>query len=219
MTDFIVYSIPGSPFGRSVMAALEEKGASWRLSPVAPGTFRQHPHIARHPFGKVPVLEHDGFQLYETQAILRYLDRILPSPPLTPANTRDAALMDQVIGITDCYLFQGVCSIIAFQRVVGPKLMGTTPDEAAIEGAMPRARIVFDELARLLGSKTFMVGETISLADLHAGPHLSFMEETPEWAELTAAHSNLVDWLARMQARPSFVATTWEGVAALAKAA
>jgi glutathione S-transferase len=32
----------------------------------------------------VPVLEHDGFLLYETQAILRYLDRVLPKPALTP---------------------------------------------------------------------------------------------------------------------------------------
>ena len=39
-TPFIVYSIPGSPFGRAVLAALEEKGAPYRLAPVAPGTFR-----------------------------------------------------------------------------------------------------------------------------------------------------------------------------------
>jgi glutathione S-transferase len=35
MTEFVVHSIPGSPFGRSVMASLEEKGASWRLSELA----------------------------------------------------------------------------------------------------------------------------------------------------------------------------------------
>ena len=73
--EFIVHSIPGSPFGRAVLAMLEEKGASYRLSPVAPGTFHSPQHLARHPFGRVPVLEHDGFSLYETQAILRYLDR------------------------------------------------------------------------------------------------------------------------------------------------
>src|SRR5450631_3707882 len=84
MSEFIVYSIAGSPFGRAVLAALEEKAATYRLVPVAPGTFRSPEHLARHPFGRVPVLEHNGFSLYESQAILRYLDRLLPAPALTP---------------------------------------------------------------------------------------------------------------------------------------
>jgi glutathione S-transferase len=49
MSDFIVHSIPGSPYGRAVLAALEEKGARYRLNPVAPGTFQQEPHISRPP--------------------------------------------------------------------------------------------------------------------------------------------------------------------------
>jgi len=97
MSEFIVHSIPGSPFGRAALATLEEKGAPYRLFPVAPGTFRSPEHLARHPFGRVPVLEHDGFRLYETQAILRYLDRVLPAPALTPADPRAAARMDQAM--------------------------------------------------------------------------------------------------------------------------
>jgi glutathione S-transferase len=142
MAPFIVHSIPGSPFGRAVLATLEEKGATYRLSPVAPGTFKSPEHLARHPFGRVPVLEHDGFRLYETQAILRYLDRVLPNPALTPADPRRAARMDQLMNINDWYLFQGVGDVIVFHRVIGPRLMGLKPDEAAIEAAMPRARRV-----------------------------------------------------------------------------
>ena len=83
-------------------------------SPVAPGAAKSPEHLARHPFGRVPVLEHDGFMLYETQAILRYLDRVLPQPALTPADPRRAARMDQVMNINDWYLFQGVGNVIAF---------------------------------------------------------------------------------------------------------
>jgi glutathione S-transferase len=54
MSEFIVHTIPGSPFGRAVLTTLEEKGVSWRLSPVAPGTLRSPEHLARHPFGRVP---------------------------------------------------------------------------------------------------------------------------------------------------------------------
>jgi glutathione S-transferase len=219
MSEFTVHSIPGSPFGRAVLAALEEKGASYRLSPVAPGTFQSPEHLARHPFGRVPVLEHNGFSLYETQAILRYLDRVQPAPALTPADPKRAARMDQVMNINDWYLFPGVGNVIVFHRVVGPRLMGLKPDEAAIEAAMPKARVVFAELARLLGEQPYFAGETVSLADFLLAPAIGFFTQTPEWSVLGEPQANLVAWLARMEARPSLQATTWERVSAMAKAA
>jgi glutathione S-transferase len=219
MSQFVVHSIPGSPFGRSVMAALEEKRASWRLSPVAPGTMRSPEHLARHPFGRVPVLEHDDFRLYETQAILRYLDRILPTPALSPPDAKRLARMDQVMNINDWYLFNGVGNVIVFHRVVGPRVLGLAPDETAIQAAMPKARTVFSELARLLGEQEFFAGDSLSLADLIVAPGVAFFTATPEWAELGAPHSNLVAWLGRMESRPSMRATTWERVSELAKAA
>jgi glutathione S-transferase len=219
MSDFIVHSIAGSPFGRSVLATLEEKGASYRLAPVAPGTLQSPQHLARHPFGRVPVLEHHGFGLYETQAILRYLDRVLPAPTLTPADPKRAARMDQVMNINDWYLFHGVGNVIIFHRVIGPQVMGLKPDEAAIEAAMPRARTVFTELARLLGEQSYFAGDAISLADLLLAPAIAFFPLAPEWAVLGAQHANLVAWLARMEARPSMQATTWERVSEMAKAA
>jgi glutathione S-transferase len=219
MSEFIVHSVPGSPFGRAVLAALEEKGARYRLAPLAPSASKSPEHLVRHPFGRVPVLEHDGFMLYETQAILRYLDRVLPSPALTPADPRRAARMDQVMNINDWYLFQGVCNIIAFQRIIGPRLLGLKTDEAAIEAAMPRARTVVAELARLLGEQPYFAGDAVSLADLLVAPQIDFMAPTPEWSELGVINVNLAAWLTRMQARPSFVATSWERVSEMAKAA
>jgi len=219
MTEFTVHTIPGSPFARAVLATLEEKGAPYRVAPVAPGGMKSPQHLARHPFGRVPVMEHDGFRLYETQAILRYLDRILPAPALTPADPRRAARMDQVMNINDWYLFPGVGSVIVFHRVVGPRVMGLVPDEAAISAAMPKARTVFTELARLLGEQPFFTGDALSLADLMVAPAVAFFTETPEWTELGAPHANLVAWVSRMEARPSLKATTWERVAEMAKAA
>jgi glutathione S-transferase len=219
MSEFTVHSVPGSPFGRAVLATLEEKGASYRLSPVAPGTMRSPEHLARHPFGRVPVLEHKGFWLYETQAILRYLDRVLPTPALTPADPKRAARMDQAMNINDWYLFHGVGNVIVFHRVVGPRVMGLAPDEAAIEAAMPKARTVFNELARLLGRQNYFAGEALSLADLLLAPAIVSFTATPEWSVLGAPHANLVAWLARMETRPSLEATTWERVSEMAKAA
>jgi len=213
MAQFIVHSIPGSPYGRAVLATLVEKGASYQLLPVAPGTFRAEPHISRHPFGRVPVLEHDGFMLYETQAIVRYLDRVAPSPALTPTDAKALARMDQVMNVCDWYLFQGVGNVIGFQRVVGPKLLGLKADEAAIAQAMPKAHAVFNELSRLLGDNAWFAGDRLTLADLMIAPQIDFFVEMPEWAPLTATTPNLVAWLGRMNERACMQQTTWERVA------
>jgi glutathione S-transferase len=217
MSEFIVHSVPGSPYGRAVFATLEEKGARYRLAPVDPQTRKSEPHILRHPFGRVPVLEHDGFMLYETQAILRYLDRILPQPSLTPADPRAAGRMDQAMNISDWYLFQGVNNVIGFQRLVKPRLVGEPADEAVVAQAMPQARIVFGELSRLLGDQAYFAGGAPSLADMMIAPQLDFLRQTPEWPTLTS--QNLTSWLDRMVARASLKATTWERIDALADVA
>jgi glutathione S-transferase len=219
MPHFVIHTIPGSPCARAVIATLIEKGAPFRVSGLSPGMQKSEPHLSRHPFGRMPVLEHDAFMLYETQAILRYLDRILPAPGLTPPNSTAAARMDQIMGICDWYLFQGVNNVIGFQRIVGPRVLGLTPDEAAIAEAMPKAQVVFAELARLLGEKPYLASSEPTLADLMVAPHLDFLAQTPEWAMLTKDRPNLVTWLARMNARKSFEATTWERVSEMARAA
>jgi len=219
MSEFTVHSIPGSPFGRSVLAMLEEKKVPYRLAPVAPGTLKTPEHLALHPFGRVPVLVHNGFRLYETQAILRYLDRVLPQPALTPTDMKRAARMDQAMNVNDWYLFHGVGNVIIFHRVIGPQVLGLTPDEEAIKAAMPKAHAVFDELANLLGEQPYFAGDTLSLADLLLAPAVDFFTMIPEWTVLGAPHANLVAWMKRMQERPSLKSTTWERVTELAKAA
>jgi glutathione S-transferase len=219
MSEFVVYTVPGSPYARAVLATLEEKRADYRLSPLAPAGIKSEPHLSRHPFGRMPAIEHDGFKLYETQAILRYIDRIFPGPSLTPADPKAAARMDQVMNINDWYLFQGVANVIVFHRVIGPRLLGVAPDEAAIAAAMPQAYVVFGEFAQLLGSQPCFAGDQLSLADLMVAPQLDFFAGTPEWAPLTANKPNLLAWLDRMNRRASMQATTWSRVSEMAQAA
>jgi glutathione S-transferase len=126
--------------------------------------------------------------------------------------------MDQLMNINDCYLFQGVGNVIGFQRVVGPKFMGLTPDEAVIAAAMPKAHVVFDALERELGDHAYFGGASPSLADAMLVAHVDFFAAMPEWSPLTAKTPNLVRWLDRMNGRPSMRATTWERVSAMALA-
>src|SRR5215469_10952558 len=208
-SGMIVHGVPGSPYVRAALLTLEEKGAEYELAAMALGTLKQQPHLSRHPFGLIPAFEHDGWMLYETQAIMRYVDAVVPGPRLQPAEPRAAGRMNQVMGITDWYVMPQVSRTITLNRVVAPRL-GRTVNEEAVRVAMPDARHCIGELARLLDGNDWMAGGQLSLADLQLAPHLSMLALAPEGAEILAAHPNLKGWLARMEARRSMLATTWD---------
>ena len=206
MSEIVVCGVPGSPFVRSACIGLEEKGVAYRVQPLAPEEMKGEAHLKRHPFGRVPTLHHGDFDLYETQAILRYLDAVFPEPAFVPADPRAAARMNQIVGINDWYLFPKVSAVIAFQRIVGPALLGMTTDEAAVAAAVPMARVCIDELERLIGTRQFLAGEQLSIADIMLAPQIDYLAITPEGRELLAG-TRLAAWLARMNARPSMAAT------------
>jgi glutathione S-transferase len=208
-TSMIVHGVPGSPYVRAALLSLEEKGAEYQLAPMALGTLKQQPHLSRHPFGRIPAFEHDGWMLYETQAIMRYVDAIVPGPRLQPEEPRAAARMNQVIGITDWYVVPQVSMPITANRVVKPRF-NRPVDEDAVVNAIPNVRICIGEIARLLDGHPWMAGEALSLADLLLAPHLSMFAQAPEGAQILQEHENLRRWLARVEARPSMQATTWD---------
>ena len=217
MSEFTVYGVPGSPYVRAALLGLEEKGADWRLVPMGPTDMRGPAHVERHAFGRIPILEHGDFRLYETQAILRYLDRILSEPPLTPPDPRAEARMNQLCGITDWYVMADISSGITFGRLVAPKF-GLPVDEAKIQASIPRARLCVAEIARLLGDRVYLTGDVISIADLLMIPQLSFLAETAEGQDMLGPHPSLIGWIRRMEDRPSMKNTTWDRLAALAMA-
>jgi glutathione S-transferase len=218
MSEFIVYGVPGSPYVRAALLGLEEKGCDWHLHAMPFGGFKSSEHLARNPFGRIPVMDHGDFRLYEVQAILRYLDRIVPEPSLTPRDPRAEARMNQICGITDWYVMPDVSRPITFARVVAPKL-GLPIDEARIAAAIPKAKVCVAEIGGLLGDQQFMAGEALTIADLMLAPHLTMFAETAEGAPMLQPHPNIRAWVERMNARPSMVATTWDRLHALARAA
>jgi glutathione S-transferase len=206
MSDLVVYGAPGSPYLRAALLGLEEKAATYRLAAMAPGTCRSEEHLRRHPFGRVPVIEHGDFRLYETQAILRYVDAVLPGPALQPRDTRAAARMNQIVGIVDWYVFPYVSVGITAERFMSRVFWNRPTDETNIAKALPNARVCIGELERLKGSAEFMAGDAISIADLMLAPHLAFFRGTPE-GEAFMRETALDSWLTRMAARPSMQAT------------
>ncbi len=207
----IVYGPAGSTYVWSTRLALAEKGVAHELVEVGFDEHRQEPHLARHPFAKVPAFEHDGFALYETQAILRYIDEGFPVAPLQPTDLHQFARMSQIIGIVDAYAYPAIVGGILFNRRLAPRL-GLPVDEAAAAAALPRARLCLAELARLMGEQPYLAGERVSLADLMAIPLLYYFSRLPEGEAAIAEQPTLLPWIARMEGRQSFQVTKPPGI-------
>ena len=196
-----LYGIAGSPNMRGAMLGLAEKGVEYDLVEVAP-PFKAPDHMARNPFGKVPVLEHDHFTLYETQAILRYLDRAFPGPALQPVEAHEAARMDQILAIIDSYLFDSWSSGVAFERLIAPNFFGRPTNFEKIEAALPLAQSCAEALETLI-TGPWLTGETFSLADMRLAPHLDIFRMTPEGETILADKSRLAQWFEAVSQRPS----------------
>ena len=210
MSDaIIVHGIPGSPYVRIPLLVCEEKRAPYRLETMAFGGATKSPeHLARHPFGRIPAIEHGDFKLYEAQAIARYIDQVFDGPSLTPAEPRAQARMNQVINIVDWYVMPSMSVGVGFNRVVKP-MFGLPVDEEAVANALPMAKTCVAALEDLLGAKPYFAGDAVSLADLFAYSHLEFFAQTPEGADLLAG-SPLLGWMERMAERPGVRNTTWD---------
>jgi glutathione S-transferase len=214
MTDFTLHGIPGSPYVRAVALALEEKAARWRFEAVPMGGHRAPEYRAIHPFHKIPTLDHGDFRLYETAAILRYIDRAVPGASLVPAESKREARMDQLISMTNDYIVSRVSAVLSFNRRIAP-MLGLSVDEEAVRNGIGPARDTIAEFVRLLGDAPYMTGDTLSLADLMVVSHVSFLPEYAEGRDLMGAHPSLMAWLMRMGERPSMTATTWDSLIAL----
>ena len=207
MAHPIVYGAAMSTYVWSARLALAEKGVTHELVEAPFDAQRQEPHLSRHPFAKIPAFEHDGFALYETQAIMRYVDERFAGTPLQPEDVHEWSRMNQIIGIVDAYASPSIGGTILYNRVLVPHLLGGAPDEAAIAAALPRARLCLAEIDRLMEDHRFLASEHISLADLMVIPLLYYFGNVPDGQAPMAEHPKLQNWVRQMETRQSFQVT------------
>ena len=204
----VLYGPAYSTYTRTARLALEEKGVAYDLREVdtLAGEGQTAEHLARHPWGKVPVLEHDGFALYETVAIARYADEAFPGPALMPTDPRRRARVAQVCSILDSYGWSPMVITVFVQRVVVPMRGGAT-DQGAIDEAMPRCERVLAAVEGLMDGEEFLLGGAVSLADLHLVPILDYFARTEDGRAALARHPRLSAWWQRIEQRPSVART------------
>jgi glutathione S-transferase len=198
----------GHPRGastRRVLLTLAEKGHQLELVQLDPytGEHLRPEHLARHPFGKVPVLEDGGFVLYEAGAITRYLDETLSGPRLVPAAARERARMEQWLSSDAAYLAPALEPLLS-QLVLHP-MFGARPDPAEVARGRREVGEVLDVLERALmggDGEPFVAGPLFSLADIALACSLQLLHDTCQ-DDLLAVRPQVARWWLRVRSRPA----------------
>jgi glutathione S-transferase len=206
MSAITLWGFDGSTYVRTIRMLLAEKNIrdfEYVSVNVLAGEPRMPEHLRRHPFGKVPVLDHDGMRLIETSAIARYLNDVLPGTSLIPANPKDRARMDMVVALIDSYgykaLLDGVAAYHLFAEFTGGQ------NQEARQAGIATGRTLVDFIMKIMGSSPFIAGE-LSLADLHFAPIVAYVAMTPD-KDVVFAAEGFAEWWREIEALPSFVTT------------
>lgn len=202
MTDLIIHGPPQSSYTRTARMIAIEKGLAYRLEPVA---LKSPAHLAQHPWGRVPILNHGAVEVIETAAIAVYLDAIGTGPSLVPTEPVRRADNQKWISVINCYAYSTLVTTYLFHYIF-PKTADKQPDRALIERdapAMARDLRLFE--AGFRGE--WLTGPTLALADLFLAPILAYLTMFPESQAVIETAPNLRRFLAAIQQRPSFKET------------
>lgn len=192
-----------SVYLRVARLALEEKRVTYERVEVNPFDLAMPAdYLKLHPFGRVPTLVHDGFALYETGAITRYIDRSFPGPSLQPGDARTLARMDQIISIVDSYAYWPMVRQVFSHAVFRPRA-GRPGDASEVKAGLDAAPKVLAALEALTVDAPFLTGTALSLADLHLSAMIAYFVLAPEGRALVQQQPRLGAWWARLAERPS----------------
>lgn len=199
----------GSPYAWRVWLALEHKRIPYELRVLSfsAGDMKKPEYLALNPRHRVPAIVDDGFALYESAAILEYLDeRHAGEPRLFPGDLRQRARARRMVREADQYFAE------ALEKLVDNVLF--TPPEKWAEAPIAKARAALaEELAlwETLSAGDWLAGE-LSAADFTLYPQIALAlrigAKKPDLNVRALIGSKIAAWMARMEALPYF-RKTW----------
>lgn len=175
--------------------------------------------MKRHPWGKIPVVTFpDGFTVYESRAISKYLAKKY-SFPLLPADSdiEANALFDQALSEEMLY-FADPAGKIAFEKFA-KSFMGLPADEAVVSGALKSVEAFFDVAERALQQRDYMAGGRFTLVDIYYIPLIQRLLACG-YGDVITSRKAVAAWWDRVVNRPAIkklLAADQEAMAAAKK--
>jgi glutathione S-transferase len=202
MPDPIVYGFPRSTFVNIVRLILTHKDVPYTFHDLE--TVMGKPeHLALHPFNRVPILKHGDFTIYETSAIVSYVDEAFAGPRLTPNDARARGRMSQWISAVNSYYYPYMIYHVTHERMVFPEL-GIASDEKVVAHALPKVELGLGVIERELSHcQDYLVGSELTLADFFMLPSTFAFSLAEEGRTLYPKFPAFSRWRERMEDLPT----------------
>src|SRR5436190_12696380 len=201
MSDVTLFGFPHSSFVHIVQLVLAHKEAPYTFHDLEPD-MGSPKHLALHPFDRVPILQHGDFVLYETSAIVAYLEELFPTPSLQPDTPQGRARMHQWISAVNSYYYPYMIYHVSHERNVFPQL-GIPSDEKVVAHALPKIEVSLQVMERELGhGKEYLLGSGITLADFYVLPSTYAFGLTDEGKAMYPRYPAFCRWREGMEMLP-----------------
>lgn len=194
-----------STYVRTVRMAFAEKGVAVTLKPVPPHS----PEVlAVNPLGRIPALLDGPTPLWESSAIVRWIDESFGDAPLLVPQAGAGARMqcERWVSMVNCQIYDTMVRRYVLHYVF-PKGEGGLPDRKVIDAALPEMATQLGLLEQAYAGTDFLAGGALSMADLFVAPILAYVAQLPEGQRLLTDMPNIRRAQAAMAARPSFKST------------
>ncbi len=194
-----LYHLPISFNSRRVWVALLEKGLEFELIELTLGGDQLTPEfLALNPFHHIPVLVDEDFSVFESLAILDYLEAKYPNPSLLPTEPQDLAIVRMVELVTVNEFLPATTPLT--RKAFG---FGEISDEQQ-QKSVDKIETVLTLFEQWLGESSYFIGETLTLADIVAGTAIPLASmlgiSLDKYPRITA-------WIQRLMSRESWSST------------
>ncbi|KAJ7323355.1 glutathione S-transferase [Mycena albidolilacea] len=168
-------------------------------------------YMAKHPFGQVPMIDDDGFIVYESRAICRYILEKYPNqgPELLPKGLKERTLVEQAAAVEYATFTPALLPVL---KEVRPKrLRGEPVDQAVLDEALKELSAKLDVYEVILSKQKFLAGDEFSFADLCHYAYAPLLLTIGGIDIMTSKGPNVTRWWNELISRPTWVKLKEEG--------
>ncbi|MEM7620949.1 MAG: glutathione S-transferase family protein [Pseudomonadota bacterium] len=202
-----LYGSALSPYVRAVRVTLVEKDLDYEFVTIGPAELQAPEYASLHPFRKLPALDINGEPLFETSAIIRYIDEAHEGKvSLQPVDHLARAHSEQWMSAANSYLYKDIFTGLFFQRSLAPQF-GIPVDEGLIATSIEKTRSHISIIADALSRGTLGRNSHLTLGDILVGAILIPLQEIEEGRHLLNLEPKVESWVDNLSHWHSFAST------------